>query len=176
MSRQIKFCDAGNFLVRQHAIGTVFLPKHPVTKPKLAKILESESRLDCEALTIMDPTDVRENLPLVRKGKYGSEILWSSSDPAVVTDESDSALYDGGVVTRPAFGEPPAKVTLTAQVIGGGNTNVKTFDLTITPKSAPTAAQDHYLFVCYAENYDWNQDNLTTEEIYFGLSAHHGAQ
>ena len=29
---------------------TVFLPKHPVTKPKLEKILESESRLDCEAL------------------------------------------------------------------------------------------------------------------------------
>ena len=29
---------------------TVFLPKHPVTKPKIAKILESESRLDCEAL------------------------------------------------------------------------------------------------------------------------------
>ena len=29
---------------------TVFLPKHPVTKPKLAKILESESRLDCETL------------------------------------------------------------------------------------------------------------------------------
>jgi thiamine biosynthesis protein ThiI len=29
---------------------TVFLPKHPVTKPKLEKILESESKLDCEAL------------------------------------------------------------------------------------------------------------------------------
>jgi thiamine biosynthesis protein ThiI len=29
---------------------TVFLPKHPVTKPKLEKILASESRLDCEAL------------------------------------------------------------------------------------------------------------------------------
>ena len=29
---------------------TVFLPKHPVTKPRLEKILESESRLDCEAL------------------------------------------------------------------------------------------------------------------------------
>ena len=28
----------------------MFLPKHPVTKPKLEKILESESRLDCEAL------------------------------------------------------------------------------------------------------------------------------
>ena len=29
---------------------TVFLPKHPVTKPKLEKILESESKLDVEAL------------------------------------------------------------------------------------------------------------------------------
>lgn len=29
---------------------TVFLPKHPTTKPKLAKILESESRLDVEKL------------------------------------------------------------------------------------------------------------------------------
>lgn len=29
---------------------TVFLPKHPTTKPKLSRILESESRLDVEAL------------------------------------------------------------------------------------------------------------------------------
>ena len=29
---------------------TVFLPKHPTTKPKLERILESESRLDCQAL------------------------------------------------------------------------------------------------------------------------------
>lgn len=29
---------------------TVFLPKHPATKPKLEKILESESKIDCEAL------------------------------------------------------------------------------------------------------------------------------
>lgn len=29
---------------------TVFLPKHPVTKPKLHKILHSESKLDCEQL------------------------------------------------------------------------------------------------------------------------------
>lgn len=29
---------------------TVFLPKHPTTKPRLERILESESRLDCEIL------------------------------------------------------------------------------------------------------------------------------
>lgn len=44
---------------------TVFLPKHPVTKPRLEKIIESESKLDCEGLievalateeiTIIDP-------------------------------------------------------------------------------------------------------------------------
>lgn len=29
---------------------TVFLPKHPATKPKLSKILDSESLLDSDAL------------------------------------------------------------------------------------------------------------------------------
>ena len=29
---------------------TVFLPKHPTTKPKLDRILASESKLDAEAL------------------------------------------------------------------------------------------------------------------------------
>ena len=29
---------------------TVFLPKHPTTKPRLERILDSESKLDCEAL------------------------------------------------------------------------------------------------------------------------------
>ena len=29
---------------------TVFLPKHPATKPKLERILVSESKLDCESL------------------------------------------------------------------------------------------------------------------------------
>ncbi|MBE6046569.1 MAG: tRNA 4-thiouridine(8) synthase ThiI, partial [Clostridiales bacterium] len=29
---------------------TVFLPKHPSTKPKLEKILESEAKMDCEQL------------------------------------------------------------------------------------------------------------------------------
>ena len=42
---------------------TVFLPKHPVTKPKLAKILESESRLDCEAL--IDAAVASEEITIV---------------------------------------------------------------------------------------------------------------
>ena len=44
---------------------TVFLPKHPTTKPKLERILESESRLDCEALIqaaveLAETVDIRQ--------------------------------------------------------------------------------------------------------------------
>lgn len=38
---------------------TVFLPKHPATKPRLERILASESRLDCETL-IDDAIKARE--------------------------------------------------------------------------------------------------------------------
>lgn len=42
---------------------TVFLPKHPATKPKLEKILQSESRLDCEKL-IADAVASRETIDI----------------------------------------------------------------------------------------------------------------
>lgn len=40
---------------------TVFLPKHPTTKPKLERILESESRLDCDRL-IREAVESRETV------------------------------------------------------------------------------------------------------------------
>ena len=43
---------------------TVFLPKHPVTKPKLEKILESESKLDKEAL-IAAALETRETVVIM---------------------------------------------------------------------------------------------------------------
>ena len=42
---------------------TVFLPKHPTTKPKLVKILESESRLDVEQL-VADAVASRETITI----------------------------------------------------------------------------------------------------------------
>lgn len=45
---------------------TVFLPKHPSTKPKLAKILESESRLDVEQL-ISDAIAGQETVVIEQK-------------------------------------------------------------------------------------------------------------
>ena len=43
---------------------TVFLPKHPVTKPKLSRILESESVLDKEAL-IRKALETQETVTVV---------------------------------------------------------------------------------------------------------------
>jgi len=40
---------------------TVFLPKHPVTKPKLEKIIESESRLDVDGL-VSNAVDAAETI------------------------------------------------------------------------------------------------------------------
>ena len=146
---------------------------YPMTKELTLLVPCPATRLqmDFDALTITDPDDVRGNLPLLRKGKYGADIAWTSSRPAVISDDSpDSVLYDGGVVVRPEYGQAPVPVTLTATLTGAGKTLTKTFDVRVSPKPAPTAVRDHYLFVCYAENYDWNGDRLTTEEIYFGLS------
>jgi thiamine biosynthesis protein ThiI len=42
---------------------TVFLPKHPTTKPKLAKILDSESRLDVEQL-VADAVSSKETVTI----------------------------------------------------------------------------------------------------------------
>ncbi|HPX70882.1 MAG TPA: tRNA uracil 4-sulfurtransferase ThiI [Bacillota bacterium] len=41
---------------------TVFLPRHPVTRPKLEKILQSESLLDCEALISAAVEDAEEHV------------------------------------------------------------------------------------------------------------------
>jgi thiamine biosynthesis protein ThiI len=46
---------------------TVFLPKHPVTKPKLEKILASEAKLDCEGL--IDAAVASDEIVNIYQGK-----------------------------------------------------------------------------------------------------------
>ena len=47
---------------------TVFLPKHPVTKPKLKRILESESKLNVDKLVekALDSVEVKDIYPSTR--------------------------------------------------------------------------------------------------------------
>ncbi len=113
---------------------------------------------DYDALVITDMDDVRGNLPLVRTGKNGSVIEWTSDNKAVVTDEADGGLYDGGIVTRPEAGDAPVTVKLTATLTYGDfEPKTKEFTVTVQPKTANPDTD-------YTAGYLWT--NFGTEDGY----------
>ncbi len=118
-------------------------------------------------LTILDADDVRGNLPLVREGKNGASIEWESSNPEVVTDEAEVGLYDGGVVRRPAAGEDPVPVTLTATLTMEGyeESLTKQFHVTVQPlpEDLDTDYTDGYLWAHFDASGGY-------EKIFFGYS------
>ncbi|WP_053093049.1 immunoglobulin-like domain-containing protein [Geobacillus stearothermophilus] len=69
-----------------------------------------------------DANNVTQNLTLPTTSN-GATITWASSDPTVVATN--------GKVTRPATGQPDAKVTLTATITKGSATDTKTFTVTV---------------------------------------------
>lgn len=128
---------------------------------------------DYDALELINVDDVRGNLPLIRQGKYGSKIEWTSDKPEVITDSAEGGLYDGGIVTRPEAGSQPQKVTLTARLTAvnsvspteSGETKTKTFDVTVQPKEAniDTDYTGGYLWANFGTNGGY-------EKIFFGYS------
>lgn len=111
----------------------------PVTVPALTA---ADTAADRDALAV--PTVVRGNVTLAARGAAGSPVSWSSSDPAVITDQTVGVAAPG-VVTRPAWGEPDASVTLTATI--GEGAGALTRDFTVTVAAGPRAAADsRYLF------------------------------
>ncbi|WP_345800328.1 immunoglobulin-like domain-containing protein [Microbacterium sp. AZCO] len=97
-------------------------------------------------------TRTTENLPLAIKGSAnGAAITWTSSDPALVTPTNPSytapavgaadPFAGGGIVTRPAYGSGDKNVTLTATATLNGQTQTRTFAVTVAEKgrSAPDA-------------------------------------
>ena len=75
---------------------TVFLPKHPVTKPKLDRILASESKLDCEKL-IADAGIGRDrrHFPTVKaKSRIFSTV--SLKDNPFCEDYNDNVVFAKG--------------------------------------------------------------------------------
>lgn len=62
----------------------------------------------------------------------GADVTWSSSNTAVITD--------AGLVTRPAFADGNATVTLTATATVNGQTASKDFTITVTAEAASNVA------------------------------------
>ncbi|MGC5167531.1 family 43 glycosylhydrolase [Luteimicrobium sp. DT211] len=110
---------------------------------------------DAEHLTVTNLDDVRGNLTLPAKGRYGSAITWTSSDEAVVAAT--------GEVTRPAYGRAAADVTLTATARLGEDSAARTYTAHVEPmpRKVPTT---NYMYAYFTG------DSLAGEKIYFAAS------
>ncbi len=84
---------------------------------------------DSDDLDLGDTSAVTEDIELPIKGVNGSDIAWTSENPAIEVQAADGKAI--AKVTRPAMGASDAAGTLTA-VISKGEANVtKTFDVTV---------------------------------------------
>ncbi|MFG2629777.1 immunoglobulin-like domain-containing protein [Streptomyces sp. NPDC048473] len=119
--------------------------------PEERKVTEA-----AEALAVRDADDVRGNLTLPTEGLYHSRLSWKSTDGETVTQT--------GEVSRPAHGDEPAEVRLTATVRLGGTQAKRRFDLTVRPlpKKEP--------YEGYAFSYFTGEGTADGEQIYFAAS------
>ncbi|QFZ18143.1 immunoglobulin-like domain-containing protein [Saccharothrix syringae] len=108
------------------------------------------------ALAVWDADDVRGNLTLPTTGLHGTRVSWKSTKKKVVTET--------GEVTRPAHGERPQRVTLTATVESGHQQVKRRFDVTVTPLPE-RQTYEGYLF-----GYFTGEGTATGEQVYFAAS------
>jgi hypothetical protein len=127
---------------------TVVVPADLTAQEKVAKA--------ADALKVWDADDIRGNITLPTSGLHGTRVSWKSTDKKTVTET--------GEVHRPAHGEPPASVKLTATVRLGDEQAKRRFHLTVRPlpKKEPL---EGYIFSYFAgERY------ADGEQIYFAAS------
>ncbi|MCH5187210.1 MAG: family 43 glycosylhydrolase [Oscillospiraceae bacterium] len=105
--------------------------------------------LDAKALSFFKPEETTADLMLEYKGKNGSEIAWSSSDPSVITGD--------GKVTRTS---ETRTVIMTATLTLGGKTLTREFEFTVLAAEEDAA----YLFAYFTGN------NADQERLFYGVS------
>lgn len=126
-----------------------------------------------------------ENLPLPTRGAVeGSSIVWTSSEPALVTSTdpwytapavgSADPYAGGGIVTRPAYGSGDATVTLTATATLNGQTDTRSFEVTVAElgRTAPDAGYAAAYFK--ADNNERIYAAATTGNDFFSFTEVNG--
>lgn len=120
---------------------------------------------DYEALTVLNAEGVRGNLYLPLAGANGSQIVWESSHPDIISEkEVPNENYDAtpaGVVVRQ---EADTKVTLYAYLTLGEATLRKEFEVTVLAKPEEKQYTD-YLFAYFTG------DSANQEAISFAVST-----
>lgn len=134
---------------------------------RLAARFQSKLQEAYDELQLSGIENCKENLPLIKTGKYGAVIDWTSDRPDIISDQSKDAedMYDGGIVTRPEAGAEPIKVTLTARITLDGASLEKVFEVTVQPKEVidETKYDGGYLWANFAVEGGY-------EKIFFGYS------
>ncbi len=82
--------------------------------------VEDMLKADIDGVNV--PAEAKEDITLPTEGAMGSKITWTSSDPAITAE---------GKVTRPALSEEDKKVTLTAEFTLAGQSQTKTYEVTV---------------------------------------------
>jgi beta-xylosidase len=108
---------------------------------------------DTAALDLGDVSAVTKDLTLPAKGGNDSAIAWKSSNPSVVSDS--------GKVTRPAVGQPDAKVALSATVSRGTVSQKKKFKVTVHAEYDDARATAEAAKLITVHNIDDVRGNLT---------------
>ena len=131
-----------------------------------------KAKADVDAAVAKIATTTTENLPLATEGEHGTSIVWTSSDTKLITPtntkysnpNADSNVAadpykDGGVISRPAYGDGDAKATLTAKASVNGESASKQVEITVKEKTR-TAPDEGYA----AANF--KSDNGNDERIW----------
>ncbi|GAA2038738.1 hypothetical protein GCM10009819_24560 [Agromyces tropicus] len=131
----------------------------PLGAITMSSAASAETPVEAAAAGVVIPhlDDVRGNLTLPADGAGGAEFDWATSDPAVITAD--------GLVTRPATGDDPVAVTLTATATLDGETATHDYAATVLPlpESEPYSA---YFFPHFV-----GESTADGEEIYFAASV-----
>lgn len=91
-----------------------------------------------QALTLGDTGRVMNNLTLPAEGTHGAKIVWSTSDPSVISET--------GIIHPPDAGEAAARATLTATITKGKASAIKTFAVVVAPIDPSYGLRAHYGF------------------------------
>lgn len=108
------------------------------------------------ALDLPNVDDVRGNITLPTSGSDGTSIEWASADEGVITAS--------GEVTRPAAGEEPVSVQLTATVSKGMASDTKVFDAVVQPLPGDLDFEGYFM------PYFAGESTTVGEEMYFSVS------
>lgn len=129
----------------------------PFGAATMASAIESPAAEAAAGVVIPNLDDVRGNLTLPASGADGAALSWESSDPGVITAD--------GVVSRPATGDQPVSVTLTATASLDGETATHDYAATVEPLPA-TEPYTAYFFPHFV-----GESTADGEEIFFAASV-----